>query len=711
MAFRSITLIRMLKHVNVIRHNVMSTSVVLPKVNKINKLKEFKTEDNLVYTEDPDKFGTLFGGQALHSDALEDEGDIKEEEFLGKQPLPSQQLTTRQYADIIKQYLKHKRLKEALDVLETRMLKQDKVKPENYIYNILIGACAEVGYTKKAFKLYNDMKRRALQATGDTYTCLFEACANSHWPRDGLMNAKNLRNFMIEKGIEPNLTNYNAMIKAFGRCGDLPTAFRIADEMTSKKIKIRVHTFNHLLQACISDKKSGLRHALVVWRKMLRLREKPNIYSFNLMLRCVKECNLGSKEDIEELIRIIQVETPMAIESESQILQIESAKKMIGSPKNEAINSLDSNSVDKSKRMVHSKIKQMEDDNVLSKLDKETDNDIANQVTENNTKTLTAIKRNDISFEIVEKLPALKVDDRRVPNLLSRKIKMHQVLSLQEVETVQDKFAIVGGQEDFFKEMEAYSIKPDVKTVTQMLAVLDDNLEAENKLLATVKSKGIKTDVDFYNMLIKKRCFRGDYENAMAVKQFLEKEEKFRKRRYPNDKKLWLKPNVMTYGVLALACNTKESAEKLLNEMKEKQIKANIHILGTLLRQGTAQNQFGYVVFIMNFLKDENIHVNDIFLKHLEAFNDKCVNFLAQLDENGSPISSEGFQKAYKRFSSFYTKWLKNIDISEALEPEHPWQQFRQNYPEPVQRLNIHIKEPKKFYKRDRRFTPYTPKL
>ncbi|KAI5645505.1 PPR repeat family domain-containing protein [Phthorimaea operculella] len=708
MAFRSITFIRMLKNVNLIRNNAMSTSMVLPKVNKINTLKEFKTEDKLVYPEDPDKFGSLSGRQASQSDALEDEGDIKEEEFLGKQPLPSQQFTTRQYADIIKQYLKHKRLKEAIDVLETRMLKEDKVKPENYIYNILIGACADVGYTKKAFKLYNEMKRRGLKPTGDTFTCLFEACSNSPWAADGLKNAKNLRNFMIEKGIEPNLTNYNAMIKAYGRCGDLPTAFGIADEMTSKKIKIRVHTFNHLLHACISDKDSGLRHALVVWRKMLKSREKPNIYSFNLMLRCVKECNLGSKEDIEELIRIIQMETPMAIETKPQILQIKSAKEMLGAPEYEEIKSLEKNSMTKSKEMDNSKIELKQNDNEVNK---QTDNEIADSQKENNAKTLTTINKNDITFEIVEKLPAVQLDDRRVPNLLSKKIKMHQVLSLQEVDTVQDKFAIVGGQDDFLKEMESYSIKPDVKTVTQMLALLDDNLEAENKLLATVKSIGIKTDIDFYNMLIKKRCFRGDYENAMAVKKFLEKEEKFRKRRYPNDKKLWLKPNVMTYGVLALACNTKESAEKLLNEMKEKQIKTNIHILGTLLRQGTANNQFGYVVYIMNFLKDENIQVNDIFLKHLEAFNDKCVNFLAQVDENGTPISTQGFEKAYKRFSSFYTKWLKDIDVSEALEPEHPWQQFRENYPETVQRLNIDIKEPKKFYKRDRRYTPYTPKL
>ncbi|XP_049874728.1 pentatricopeptide repeat-containing protein 1, mitochondrial [Pectinophora gossypiella] len=725
MAFRGLKLFKLVRSANVIRNNAMLMSSSMPFERKLSipkgelvKPKQYKTEDNYVYLEDPDTFGTLTRDTKSQDEVLEDEGDIQEQELIENSPLPSQKLTMKQYSDLIKQYLKQKRLKEALDVLEVRMIKQDRVKPNNYIYNILIGACAEVGYTKKAFRLYNDMKRRGLKVTGDTYTCLFEACANSPWALDGLKNAKHLRNLMIDKGIEPNLTNYNAMIKAFGRCGDLTTAFKIIDEMIAKKIKIRVHTLNNLLHACISDKNSGLRHGLIVWRKMLKLKEKPNIYSFNLMLKCVKECNLGSKEDIEELIRIIQEETPLAIEISNQveILQISSSEKLLNPPDTpeERLSSKQAGIGDAELKSCDSKNKKADDniEDVTSKdslVPKKDEFEVSIDDSKQNCNKLTpVVNTKTVTLQFVDKLPAIKKEERTVPNLLSKKIKMQQVLALQEVQTLQDKFAIIGGQEDFIKEMEAYSVKPDLKTITQMLAVLDDSIEAENKLIETMKSLEIKADIDFYNMLIKKRCLRSDYEGAMAVKQLIEEDNKLRKKTmHPLNKKIRLKPDIMSYGVLAMACKTKESAEQLLNEMKEKKLKINIQILGTLLRQGTAHNDFGYVLYIMNVSKEENVPVNNIFLKHLENFNNKCCYFIKNFVENSEPISKGDFKCHYKKFSSFYNNWLKDINLKEVLEPEHPWQQFRENYPEPLQQTKFKIEEPKKFYKRSRKFVKY----
>ncbi|XP_037302134.1 LOW QUALITY PROTEIN: pentatricopeptide repeat-containing protein 1, mitochondrial-like [Manduca sexta] len=677
MAFRCVKLLRTIGSINAIRHNSLSTTVTIPTNIKTLKPKEFKTEENLVFLEDPDTFGTL-SRFSNHKNIPQDEGDEKESDFLENVPLKSQKLTIKQYADIIKQYVKLKRLKEAIDVLEVRMLQVDRVKPENYIYNILIGACADVGYTKKAFKLFNEMKRRGLKPTGDTYTCLFHACSNSPWAADGLKNAKHLRELMIEKGVDPNLTNYNAMIKAFGRCGDLTTAFKIVDEMIAK-IKIRVHTFNHLLQACISDKENGLRHALIVWRKMLRSREKPNIYSFNLILKCVKDCQLGNKANIEELIGIIQEQ--ITIDDKKNILQIESVNQ-------------DTTAIDTQLLVAKTPPIEIQDDVGLVE----------------NKKVVPYNGQHEIQMQIVNRIDKANINERFVPNLLSKTLKMDQVLNLQEVHTLQEKFAIVGGQEDFLEEMNACFVKPDIKTLTQMLPLLEETVEAENKLLETMKKLEINADIDFYNMLIKKRCLRSDYEAAFDVKEIIKKEAKYRESRYRLNKKKRLHVNIMTYGVLAMACKTRSKSEALINEMREEQIKINIQILGTLLRQGTAHVDIDYVLYIMDVVREEKIPLNNIFLKHLEDFNEKCANIIKkQTFQKNS--KSGGFEKAYKKYSKAYTKWLKEMDVEKALEPEHPWQQFREESVETVQRQNIKIVEPKKFYKRNRKYVPYAPKL
>lgn len=50
----------------------------------------------------------------------------------------------------------------------------------------------------------------------------------------------------------------------------------------------------------------------------------------------------------------------------------------------------------------------------------------------------------------------------------------------------------------------------------------------------------------------------------------------------------------------------------------------NIQILGAMLRQGTGNRNFPYVIEILQISLDENIKPNDVFLKHLHNFYDRC---------------------------------------------------------------------------------------
>lgn len=463
------------------------------------RIKPFQEQDDpsfLVAQHDPDSFGLI--GEKQINEIESDEGDIREEEYLQNPPNKYQQLGMRQYADMIKEYFQQKKVYEAIDVLETRMLKVDKVKPTNYIYNLLIGGCARAGYTKKAFQLYTNMKQRQLKVTGGTYTSLFNACSNSPYRNDALEKAQHLREKILQSGYVLNISNYNAMIKAFGRLGDIETAFQLVDEMQTQKLPIRSETFCFLLQACASDKELGFRHALLVWHKMQRRQMEMNHYLFNLMIRCVRDSGLGDAETTKQLIdEIIDTSTT------KKSLEIEAPQEeilRIGEPK----------------------------------------------IEEDTIKIPVAIETHEIS-------------ELNMPNLLTPFPHLGNLVAINDVNTAEDRFLLLGGLSGFLKEMDRQKVKPDIKTFTQFLEVIPCTHSAEKQLIKEIRERVINCDIDFFNILIKKRALRSDYEGARRVLKMI--------------KTANLKPDIVTYGVLALTCNTEDQARELLDEMKSKGIK------------------------------------------------------------------------------------------------------------------------------------------
>lgn len=413
-------------------------------------------ESTLLQQNESDVFGTLSTDKPAVDDTPDkDEGDIAEEQHITNLPFKSQQLFMSQYAKMIKQHLKFKRVKEALDVLEVKMLKEDRVKPTNYIFDLLINECGRLGYSKKAFQLYNDMKRRDLKVIGSTYTGLFNSLANSPFTEDSLERANKLRRIMIEKSYEPNEINYNAMIKAYGRCKDLITAFQLVDEMKEKKLEMKIDTYNFLLQACISDTEYGFRHALLVWHKIYQRNLKPDVYSYNLLFRCVRQCSIGDVETTRRVITTIMLQ---------------------------------------SKKRLAKKLRSLEDGNKSDEIDK-------------------IINKNE-NEEQVENINNL------VPNLISDRPHLGHLIALKEIKKPEDRLLLLGGLTGVLEEMDKHEVQPNIKTFTQLLEVIPTTEVAEIRLLGKMRKLGIQTDVDFFNILIKRRSMRGDYVGAKVRSSF-----------------------------------------------------------------------------------------------------------------------------------------------------------------------------------------------
>ncbi|KAF7273413.1 hypothetical protein GWI33_013878 [Rhynchophorus ferrugineus] len=546
--------------------------------------KENEKEFLVRVKNDPDLFGGVIEPEIL------DEGDVLEEKYYTEQPAPQKRLRTKQYADIIKDFIKQRKIKEAIDVLEVRMLKNDRVKPEAYIYNLLLGACGRVGYTKKAFALYNDMKKRGLNVMGGTYTALFNACANSPWPTtDGLTRAKHLYDLMIEKGYQPNDTNYHAMIKAFGRCGDLPMAFKLVDEMSRLGFSLKADTMNFLLQACISDKEAGFRHGLLVWRKMIEKNIAPNLYTFNLLLRCTRDSGLGDVETTRDVIQ-----------------------KIVGEECRDSSNvlCLSDETGDEEKQSNSAMVSNWQESNGAR------------------------------------------------PDLLCEKPHLGNILSISEVKSPEDRLLLLGGCKNFLDTMIRYKCTPDIKTFTQLLDVIPSTNVAEKDLIATMKRLNVIPDIDFFNMLIKKKSMRCDYERAKEVLVSM-KQMKYR-------------PNLVTYGVLALGCKTKEDALDVLAEMNSFGYTLNVVILGAMLKQACYHRQYDYIFEVMELCLKQSVPANKQLLDNLDQFK----------KWGKAQLEAHTFNKREAAMFTIFLKrhktWLTEVHIDDT-EDIHPWQQFRQN--------------------------------
>ncbi|KAK9502591.1 hypothetical protein O3M35_011337 [Rhynocoris fuscipes] len=561
------------------------------------KISESNTLPNELFSDNnSDKFGTLSSESLLRKrleTVAEEEDDEEFTEFIdGKEG--KTRLRQIEYAKLVKKLLNEKKLVEAVDVLETRM-KTEKAKPDEFIFRLLISGCAKVGYTKKAFKLFNQMKKRGLKVKGGIYTSLFDACARSPWPEDGLKRASALWDLMIEKRVDINQRIAHAAIKAFGRCGDIERAFRIADEIVTLEIPFTSETINFLLQACASDKEAGFRHALMIWRKMLDRKITPTIFTYNLLLRCARDCSVGNldkfREDLSSFIPSTQMD----------LLKLPAPNEEI----------------------------------------EETDRDVPVQI----EKSVTS--------------------DSFLPCLLSEKPHLGSVIHLKNISKSWHRLMLMGGQGGFIQMMINNGVKPDIKTFNQLLFTIAPDPQEENLLLTEMKRLNVKVDLDFYNMLIKKRNMHGRYEDAKDVLKMI-REEQFT-------------PNIVTFGVLALGCTNFKSTKTLLSDLKSFGLRLNVEILGTLLNSACRNWDFKTINFLVKLLIKTKIKPNLKFIQHLDNLNEEISKHIQIKNEGRTAYNNKldfsNIDNELEDFKQLITH-VKSLEVEDASK-FHPWDQFR----------------------------------
>ncbi|XP_011499138.1 PREDICTED: pentatricopeptide repeat-containing protein 1, mitochondrial [Ceratosolen solmsi marchali] len=495
------------------------------------------------------------------------------------------------YIKMIKNHIIKGEINLAEEVIQLCIRNRDK--PDRYMYTLIINAFAIQGDIKQCYKYYTDMKLHKLKMKENIYTSLFNACANSSNSEKALYYLEKIKDYMKKSGTPMNHAHYNVLVKAYGRHNEFKKSEKLVQYMIDHNLKIGISTLNSLMYAANTNTATGLGQIISIWQFMRQQQIPPDIFTYHLLLRGVRDTHFGNLT-FKNLLTMNN-QTPVS-------LNFKNISDLLANPP--VIGYLPPNSV--------TKIPPSNElpDFVFSSLEIK-----KNKSTDSNA----PVPSNESSLEA---LPP-SIADLHLDSVLAK-----------------NKLILFGGLDGLLERMKNDKINPCLKTFSYLMELAPGSVAAEETIIKYAKLHQIKLDITFFNILIKKRCTRGAKKEAKEVVNYIHKAD--------------LKPNIFTYGVLALACVTPMECLDLLETMKSTACSLNKYIAFPFIEVGISKNNFMFILKI-----DDNI------FEILDKFQQ---NMTALIKKKDKYTTTEKFKTGFSKFNMRYKCWQEEMGRKVVVE-------------------------------------------
>ncbi|KAM6939469.1 pentatricopeptide repeat-containing protein 1, mitochondrial [Xenentodon cancila] len=529
---------------------------------------------------------------------------------------PTRRNTTYWYFLQCKKLIKENKLQEALDLFSRDMLQGERLQPEEYNYSVLIGGCGRAGRLKQAFRLYNDMKKRGLDASDATYTALFNACAESPSQQAGLHQALKLEQELRRKHYPLSTITYHALLKTHAVANHLQACIHTFREMLQNGHAVTQKTFHYLLMGCLKDKETGFRLALQVWRQMLLSGILPDSKNYNLLLRAARDCGIGDPA----LAATILLKTDCRSEEERGNVSEASCKSRID--------------IDFLERQLF--IQPGVDSNIQEDSRRHDDKHPA---------SLMAVRETENT-----PLPVDLASCSAAPNLLDLfEGKRGAVISFGTVDGASDKLALIGGAKGVLEKMAAHGLSPDLRTLTLLADTMEPSFESLQVLLKVSKRHQVKLDVAFFNSVIRRTARAGSLKDAEAVLSVMRQRN--------------VNVDIQTFGCLALACDRQQDGLQLLKDIQDAGLRPNVHVFSALIGRAGRRLDYVYLKTILKSMRDTGVWPNEVIIRQLEFAAQYPPNYNQYKSRNNYLVHIDGFR-------GYYQEWLQSMPVQSAEEDQ-----------------------------------------